>query len=381
MGFPTNGPDRLTPLSEIDMRSLAEVSDDMDIHLSIYLPTASSEEEGLNRSFVSARVEAITNALAGEIEELFLNTYMMVEDLMYHDPIPGERGRVIFASDRRDFLRSYRLGVEPPRLLVLDNSPFILPLAKLMDDFEDYGIILMDSQEAKLFSVRSRIVEEVETASIDLMNRHKKGGMSQKRFNRLRRGQIESFVSEIIDDLERLDEMGDLRGIVLAGPGKEKKLLLDALPKRLADMVIGTVDVDIDVPIHTLMARGEEIASSHEDGKERSAMDRLRSAIFKDRLATTGVDETLTALVQGRVGILLIEDHLSIKGWICERCKNVHEGTDLPTTCPECGGPTSGADIVEEMYELAERMGVEVEVVDPSAFMDSIGRVGAILRY
>ena len=49
--------------------------------------------------------------------------------------------------------------------------------------------------------------------------------------------------------------------------------------------------------------------------------------------------------------------------------------------CPFCGAPTSGVDVVEELYELAQRTGADVDFVEESDFLTSIGGIGAILRY
>lgn len=368
----------LTHLSDIDIRALAEVSAEQDVFLTVYLPTASREDKEMNASFVRSRVGAIRDALSGDIEADFGRTFAVVEELLFHDPVPGERGRVVFASAPHGFMETYRLGVAPERTLVLDNSPYILPLAELMDDHEAYAIILMDSREAHLYLVQAAAIERVERSSIDLMNRHKKGGMSQKRFNRLRRGQIEAFIDEILDDLDRLDDMGSLRGLVVAGPGEVKVQLVDALPQRYSDKVLGTVDLDMDVRHTELLARGDELARADEVSDEEAAVEGLRRAIFKDELAAVGVAETMEALVSGRVATLLVEDDLSVRGWICESCKALANG---PGECAQCKGPVSSAELVNELVEMAHLTDADVQHVQVSPFLDSIGGVGAILRY
>jgi peptide chain release factor subunit 1 len=381
MEFRDGLPRELTPLTDIDLRQLADTSDPRDVHLSVYLPTANRGDEQLNMTFVASRVKAIRNALEGDIERDFEATLGQVEEMLYHNPIPGERGRVIFASASSSFFVAHRIGVEPRRKLVLDNSPFILPLMEMRDDYEDYGIILMDSDEARVYSVRSKAIEQVGSSSIDLMNRHKKGGMSQKRFNRLRRGAIDAFISQIVEDLEGLEGLEGMRGLVVAGPGSVKKKLVDALPKHLQGKVIGMVDVSIDIPPGQLLAHGEEIASAHEREGEMLAIEELRRAIFKEELAAIGVNEVRDALLQGRVETLLVSKGLSIPGWICEHCKHILTGNDGPSSCPDCGGTTSGAEIVNELMELAERTDAKVENVSGSDFLVSIGGLGAILRY
>jgi peptide chain release factor subunit 1 len=368
----------VTPLTDIDVRALTEVQADRDCFLSIFLPTSSLGDMDANAAFLRSRVKAITNALSGDIEQEFHETMASLGDGLSHEPVPGEKGRVVFVSACEDFLETYRLPISVERSLVLDNSPYILPLTMLMDDHEDYGIILMDSREATFYSVRSSLMEEVDSVSIDLMNRHKKGGMSQKRFNRLRRGQVEAFVDEIIEDLDRLKDTGSLRGLVVAGPGEAKVHLVDALPPRYAQMVLGTVDTDMDVRHAELMAHAEEMARADEVSDEAAAVEGLRRAIFKDELASVGLDETMDALVQGRVATLLLEDDLELRGWICEKCKAMAAG---PGECDACGGTVSPADLVNEMVEMAHRTDAAIQHVKVSPFLDSIGGVGAILRY
>ena len=73
------------------------------------------------------------------------------------------------------------------------------------------------------------------------MNKHKKGGMSQARFQRLRKGAIRGFFSEVAEILGKYaDEQ-----IVLAGPGPSKIQFKDMLPKPLQDRIINVIDVDM----------------------------------------------------------------------------------------------------------------------------------------
>ncbi len=369
---------QVTPLTEIDMRELAEVQSDRDCFLTVYLPSGSRHEMDGNPAFLRKRIEAIRTALDGEAEREFERTWDSLGEGLLHEAIPGERGRVFFVSACEGYFSAYRLPVKVERRLVLDNSPYILPLTELLDDHEDYGIILMDLQRAVFYRVRSTMMERTESASVDLMNRHKKGGMSQKRFNRLRRGQVDAFLDELIEDLDRQEDLGSMRGLVVAGPGEAKTLLLDALPPRYAKMLLGTVDTDMDVRRTELLAHAEALARADEASDEEMAVEALRRAIFKDEMAAMGIADTRSALVLGRVAMLLLEDDLEAMGWVCETCKAFAEG---PGKCPRCGGNLSAADLVNELVEMAQRTDAEVQHVKESPFLDSIGGVAAILRY
>jgi peptide chain release factor subunit 1 len=62
---------------------------------------------------------------------------------------------------------------------------------------------------------------------------------------------------------------------------------------------------------------------------------------------------------------------------ICMSCHHVHvEGEK----CPTCGGEMAALQL-EELYEMAEKTGAEVVLVEDDEFLESIGHIGAILRY
>ena len=381
MEFKRVGGDRLTPVTEIDIRRLAEIRDERDVYLSVYLPTASGEEQAENHSFVAKRSKAIEDALPRDLLGLFRETMAVVDDLLFWKPIPGERGRIVFASAPANLLQVYRIGIEPVRAMVLDTSPFLLPLAKLLDDYSDYGLLLLDSREAKLFCVRSDVPEEVASFSTDLMGTHKKGGWSQMRFNRLRKGAVRSFLSEVAEDVRESCLRHNTRGLVVAGPGDAKKELLEVLPHDLGRKVLAVVDLPIDAPQRELVEIGNEIAFSDEKARSEKRAEDLRAEILRGGLAVRGIEATKAALEAGRVSVLVLLKDASAPGWICERCQALEARRRPPPACPNCGGPTSAVDVIEELYELGMRTGAEVEFVEEDACLASSEGVGALLRY
>jgi len=106
----------------------------------------------------------------------------------------------------------------------------------------------------------------------------------------------------------------------------------------------------------------------------------LRSAVLKGQLYASGTDQVRDALMLGRVKSLLLLDGFVIPGWICESCQYFQEGSQ-PESCPRCNGRTSRINLLEELYELAQKTGAEVEFVEEDEFLRSLGGVGAILRY
>ncbi|HUS75930.1 MAG TPA: Vms1/Ankzf1 family peptidyl-tRNA hydrolase [Methanothrix sp.] len=272
----TNDLHLLTPISDIDLRALAESEDERDIFLSVYLTTINRDDSLV----VQSRLKAMKRAMPKDLQEGFEKTIEMIEPFLAARAAKGEKGRVIFASAIRDFLQVFRVSVSLEPLVVLDSSPFLLPLARLKSDYQDYALLLIDSQEARLFLVRSDILEEKKKASIDLMNKHKKGGWSQMRYNRLRSGAIKSFLTAVVEDLQGRLDLAEIKGLVVAGPGEAKGQLAEMLPHDWKDKLLGVIDISMQTPDGDLVKLGSRISRS-ERSLQLHLAERLKEAVLK----------------------------------------------------------------------------------------------------
>ena len=118
---------KITSLTEIDMRSLAEIRDEKDTFLTVYFGNTGRDRD---KSFVASRLGAIKKLCQRIYWRAFQETLGMVEAALSAPGMKGERGRVICLSHR--WLKHvYRLSVEPEPLVVWTSSPFLLPLAGL----------------------------------------------------------------------------------------------------------------------------------------------------------------------------------------------------------------------------------------------------------
>ncbi|MDD4162155.1 MAG: Vms1/Ankzf1 family peptidyl-tRNA hydrolase [Methanothrix sp.] len=368
----TNDQHRLTPISDIDLRALAETEDKKDLFLSIYL-AANNRDDSL---LVQSKLKAMKRALPADLREAFQKTMDMIEPQLAAPSISGEKGRVIFASVARGFLKVFRLSVSLQPLMVLDSSPFLLPLARLKDDYQDYALLLLDSQEARLFVIRSDILEEKKKLSIDLMNKHKKGGWSQMRYNRLRSGAIKSFLTAVVEDLQGRLNLGEIKGLVVAGPGEAKGQLVVMLPIVWKEKLLGVVDISMQTSGGDLVKLGS-VVTREERSAELYLTERLKEAVLKGEGAAYGLAEVGKALEEGRVNHLLLSSGFALPSMICKKCHFTHEEGE---SCPTCGGQMQAMSL-ERLYEQAERTGAKVAIVEGDEFLEAMGGVGALLRY
>jgi peptide chain release factor subunit 1 len=348
------------------LRELSEIydSESNDTYVSLYL------KKGSDNKFLDRRKKAINSILKDGEKENFSETISEIEDAI--NQVIG-KNVAIFASNKHKFLRIISLPIEVENLLVVDSSPYLRPLARIQDEWESFTLVLVSTNSSKIFSVSLGKIDATKKLSADIMNKHKKGGWSQARFNRIRRGAINAFLKEVVEELEKIAD----KQIIIAGPGNAKNQLLDMLPKHLSEKVIELIDISIDDENRTIK-ESLHLISEQENRKSSEAVQHLKSEILKEGLAVYGVDETLRAVRNGQVELLIIQKDFRPKGWICENCQIVKEGSE--SVCPNCGKKTSEVDVLEEILEFAKRTDAEIEFTDDEEIAN-LGHVGGILRY
>jgi len=76
---------------------------------------------------------------------------------------------------------TYKLGIPVEDQMVVDTSPYIRQLARMIGDYETFGLVVLDNHRARIYVVSSGRIEDITQIARDIMKKHKKGGMSQAR--------------------------------------------------------------------------------------------------------------------------------------------------------------------------------------------------------
>lgn len=135
--------------------------------------------------------------------------------------------------------------------------------------------------------VRSRVPEVMEKRSLHFMNKHKMGGWSQMRLNRLRRGAIKAFLGQVVEDLQKNLDQQEINGLVVAGPGEAKGQLMEMLLASWRARILGVLDVSMQTASGDLARLGDELAES-DSSREKALAERLKKAVLKGQPAAYG---------------------------------------------------------------------------------------------
>lgn len=362
-----------------DLRALCERydADSRPTYLSLYADLSTGDHEAeLTRRRKEIEATLDQEALEGELGKLWDAAWDACGRAAAED---GSRGVAVFAGPD-GWVEAHGLR-EPIRTrLVLDSSPYVRPLARFADDHESFALVLLDSEQAALFTVAAGKPDLEAEEETSLIGRHRRGGMSQMRYQRHRQGQVDKFYDGVAERLAALVAKDGLERILVAGPGTAKKEFVGRLPKDLAERVKAVEDCDFkDGPTDDALVRRFVGLMRDEEAKEGATwVAALRRELSTGELATTGALPVAKEAAAGRVERLVVLRGAAVPGSKCEEHQEVFPRS---ATC-HCGNDGADVDLVNEAVEFTVRSGGSWEFVEaPEPFLEGVGGVGALLRW
>lgn len=327
-------------------------------------------------------------------------------------PKPPEKGLVLFVGmiprggPGTEKMETYVF--EPPETVQTYiyhcNSEFYLePLEEIIAEKDIYGLAVIDRKEATIAILRGKRIDIVKHLTSGVPGKHKAGGQSQRRFDRLIDLAAHEFKKRIGEHMnEAFLSLQDLKGVIVGGPGHTKEEFVegDYLHHEIKQKIITTVDTSYtgEFGIREVMDKSMDILTEIDVMREKKLVQRfLHELVDENGLASYGEAEVRHNLAIGAVEILLLSEDLKKKRLVyhCPSCKAKTEKTfrkeveETEISCPNCGEkmkPEEGRDLIDEFVEMAEEVGSEVEIISTETeegmqLSKAFGGIAAILRY
>jgi len=304
--------------------------------------------------------------------------------------------------------------LEPPEpirvyLYRCDNRFHTEPLLEILREKDTFGILLIDGNDAVIATLRGRRADIVKEMTSGIPGKHRAGGQSARRFERLREAEVNEYYRRVGNHAnEILGEIQDLKGLIVAGPGPSKydfeqgEYLNYELKKKIA----ATADISYvgEQGLDEVLEKTPEILRGVRLLEEKRLVQRFLYEVGHDTgLASYGESEIRKSLESGLVSILLISEklsmtHVTVRCRLCDfkedRLLSPHEVLKLEidigsTQCKKCNNPTLLAekkDLLDELVEIAEAKDVNIEMISAETeegqqLLKGFGGIAAILRY
>ncbi|HRX86969.1 MAG TPA: Vms1/Ankzf1 family peptidyl-tRNA hydrolase, partial [Phycisphaerae bacterium] len=215
----------------------------------------------------------------------------------------------------------------------------------------------------------------------DIKNHVKKGGWSQKRYQRRRQNELVHYGKEVADQLARMYEERPFARLVLLGSIEARGAIQEQLPQKLQDVLVGDENADLHDDEAELLAEAREFVERAQQRDDHSLWKRIKGEILSDGMAEAGCADVWLALANGRADAVVMERELRRDGWKCRACANITPEPDA-TACAYCRADDGYTiDFVDEIIRQAERTSASVEFIDPTDELQRIGGMACSTRY
>ena len=318
-------------------------------------------------------------------------------------------GSIIVGNNRNRMINV--LVENPPQPLLsfryrCDSTFELTQLEDMLIDRKSYGLFVIDRSEAAFGIASGKRIHVQEHLVSNIMGKHRQGGQSAQRFERLIEEAAHKFfkrASEHACDYW-LPNLENLQAIIVGGPGATKDFVVknDYFHHEIIKIIAKTtfdVGYSNESGIRELVGNAGQMMGEIELDAERKVMDLFLSELIKTHpKATYGQQMVKQALDQGAVQKLLISEALR-KNTItlqCGGCKHQWKITigrmEAIPNCPSCDVPGDKAkelenlSLIDELSVMAAKSNTElvyisVDTEEGSQLMLGFGGLAAILRY
>lgn len=347
--------------------------------LSVYLNTGPSE----------GNAEALKLRLRSMLKDVDSpNDIEVVMRYYEHEHDWSGRSVAVFSCAPENWLKTYTLAVPVRNRVRIGNRPHVKPLVDLLDSYGGYGVVLVDKQAARLFYFHLGRLREEADVSGESVRRTKRGGGSQAPGRRGGTAGQTDYVDEVaernmrdvVEVATRFFGENNVRRILIGGTDDNVSQFRSMLPKAWQSLVVGTFPVSMTASHNEILERAMKIGRQAEIQHEKKLAGQVVTSAAKGKGGVIDLEDTLNAVREGRVQLLLIRDGFREPGRRCQSCGYL--STKPLDVCPYCGSEFEPiTDAVELAVRNVIRSGGEVEVMHKDQVVSGFDQIGALLRY
>ena len=303
--------------------------------------------------------------------------------------------------------------VDPPKdlnqyLYRCDDHFHVDILKDMLKDDNLIGFLAIDAKDAGWGLLHGDKIEVLSQTGSGVAGKHRQGGQSAKRFQKLREMELSFFYNRVAQTTrEYFIDIYPIKGLIISGPGPTKEDFINGnyLEYRLQNNIISTIDASYSGAegIREAFAKSSDILGDFRLVEEKKLVEDLfREINGNSGKGAYGLQEVIEFLKNNVVKTLIITDDTNLNRveGKCKRCKHIQEEiVERPLVipkkteysnkpCPGCNAmevEVNEQDVVDYLELLAAKTGTQLEVISGSAehgnMLASLGKVGAILRY
>ncbi len=300
---------------------------------------------------------------------------------------------------------------DPPEPLLsfryrCDSKFELTQLEEMLIDKKSYGLFVIDRSEAAYGIASGKRIHVQEHLVSNIMGKHRQGGQSAQRFERLIEEAAHNFFKRATEHANSywLPHLENIQAIIIGGPGATKDFVVknEYFHHEIAKKIAKThfdVGYSNESGVRELVDNAGAMMGEIELDAERQIMNRFLEELIRPHpKATYGEMMVKRALEEGAVDKLLFSEGLKAKDLKvqCKKCRHEWDQrvkkTSDDISCPECAASGEAIRVLETssvfdtLSKNAEASNTEVIIIstdteEGSQLMLGFGGLAAILRY
>lgn len=296
---------------------------------------------------------------------------------------PHGRGLAIFSSQPAGIWETFELPVLVPSFVAVAQAPQTELLAQLLEDLPRLAVALLDGSSARIYLGEQADWERDATITSEIPGRHDQGGWSQARFQRHIEFHEMQHLKKVARELETLYQDAPFKALVIAGVAEAAAELEELLSKPVLGRLAGRVSADFkQEPDSQILDQALRLVAEADLLAQEELVQRIVDSAEAGGRGAIGLQNTLEAVVEGKVDTLAVAEGVAMEGAACPRCD--YFAAEPFQECPVCSATGERIDdIVDYAVERTIRGGGRVKFVSGKAreWLLARGGVGAVLRY
>jgi len=360
------------------LKYLAELPESEHPFISLYLHVNAHElfeQAEKNRIFIKNSFQKIEKqANINKDRERIL-------DFLENDLNSKAHGVAIFSCDKLKVFEVFHSIMPFENSFTVNSIPHLKQLAHHADQCENALLIITDKRFAKIYNIEigGFVLDEADMEH-DIHRFHKQGGWAQMRYQRHIKNQALHHYKEVAKVATEFLDYNRYDNLILAGQHHEIKNLQELLPKRVNTKIIDFNSLGIKSDVNQILESIINDLMKNERAKELAKVDQLKEK--SPLISTTGWQDTIKLIEDGRVEMLVIPGYKTYIGWKCNGGLYITK-EQLQAGCAESNHGLRKTDLTEEMVRLVFRANGKVELVNGEAAekLEEMEGVGAIVRY
>jgi peptide chain release factor subunit 1 len=291
----------------------------------------------------------------------------------------GAHGFVLFCAGMDNVWRPLALTESVSDQIRVGPDFHLTPLVPLVGRGEGALVAAVGREQGELYRLRGGRLEKLADLTEEQPGRHDQGGWSQARYQRHIENLVQEHLRRIADKLDR--RVRELRSppVVIVCSEETRAEFAELISNATRSAVVGWTQAEAHAGPSELLEAARPELERWRSEQERTTVERWREEAGRNGRAASGWEQTLEAVSDGRVELLLFQDGASRRAWQCPQCGRAALDEQA---CPLDGTQMeSRADGLDVAVHHTLSHGGTVWSVRDHQDLEPVEGIGALLRY